>query len=132
MDFETALTAELKTIAALQGRVYPLASPEANAGKGVPYLIYVSSEGVRTRDLDHYRKGRVVEGELNIVTVRYSEMKAITRSVIDIIIGMERRVIGTDGPFIQEVKYDKAVELWEDGPKLYRCLIDFEMYFEGS
>jgi hypothetical protein len=43
---------------------------------------------------------------------------------------MEQRVIGTDGPYIQELTYEQPIELYEQNPNLYRCLIDFEVYFD--
>ena len=130
MNFEAALTQELKTIVALQNRVYPLAAPEATAGNGVPYLIYGSSDGLRTKTLDGYQSGRLVQGEINIIAARYGDMKSITTYVVELLIGMERRVIGTNGPFIQELTYRQPVELYEQAPNLYRCLIDFEVYFD--
>lgn len=130
MNFEAALTLELKTIAALSNRVYPLTAPEATAGNGVPYLIYVSSEGRRTKTLDGFHTSKHVSGELNVIAARYADMKALTANVIDLLIGMEQRVIGIGGPFIQELTYDDPVELYEEQSQLYRCLIDFEVYFD--
>jgi hypothetical protein len=129
MNFEAALTLELKTIAALGNRVYPLTAPEATAGNGVPYLIYVSSEGLRTKTMGGYQTGKQVSGEINVITARYADMKSITADVIDLLVGMEKRAIGTGGPFIQELTYSAPVELYEDQPKLSRCLIDFDVYY---
>jgi hypothetical protein len=130
LNFEEALAQELKTIDALQKRVYPLVSPEANAGKGVPYLIYGSSEGQRTKTIgEGYQQGRTVRGELNVVAGRYADLKGLTRAVLDLLVGFEGRQIGTDGPLIQELTYGEPVELYEDAPGLYRCVIDFEVYF---
>lgn len=127
--FEEALTQEMKTIVALGGRVYPAAAPEATAGQGVPYLIYLSSPGLRTKTQDGYQARRVVRGELNVIASRQSDLTALGESVIDMLLSFERRKIGADGPFIQEVLYEQPVELYEPEPKLYRYLIDFEVYF---
>ncbi|WP_010498542.1 hypothetical protein [Paenibacillus elgii] len=127
--FEEALTAEMKSIAALEERVYPGFAPEANAGQGVPYLIYVSSPGLRTKTQDGYQTGRAVRGELNVVSARYANLKTVSAAVLDQFISFERRRIGTDGPFIQEVTYQQPVELYEDKPNLYRCMIEFEVYY---
>jgi hypothetical protein len=124
--FEQALEQELKTIAALNNRVYPLYSSEDIKS---PYLIYASSEGLRTKTMDGYQPGKKVSGELNVIAPRYEQMKMITAQVIELIIGMTGRSIGTSGPFIQELIYDTPVELYEPQPKLYRCVIDFEVYF---
>lgn len=130
MNFEPALVQELKTIAAFGNRVYPHVAPEAKAGNGVPYLIYISSEGRRTKTLDGFHTSKHVNGELNVIAARYADMKALTTNVIDLLIGMEQRVIGTGGPYIQELTYNDPVEFYEEQPKLLRCLIDFEVYFD--
>lgn len=130
MNFEAALVQELGVIAALGGRIYPLDAPETPYDLTQPYLIYASSEGLRTKTLDGYQIGRLVQGEINVIAPRYSDVKSITGAVLDVFVGMEQRVIGTGGPFIQEVIYRQPVELYEDAPKLYRCNIEFEVYFD--
>lgn len=129
MNFETALEQELKTIAAFEGRVYPLVAKETKAKNGVPYLIYSSSEGLRTKSIGGYQTGKTVSGEINVVAARYEDIKAITASVIDLLVTMEQRTISTGGPYIQEFTYEEPVELYEEAPKLYRCLIDYDVYF---
>ncbi|QYR20802.1 DUF3168 domain-containing protein [Paenibacillus sp. sptzw28] len=128
-DFEQALDQEMKTITAFSGRVYPLFSPKANAGQGIPYLIYSSSAGRRTKTQDGYQSGREVRGELNVISNRYADLKSLTNAAIDQLISFEQRRIGTDGPLIQEVTYQQPVELYEEDPKLYRCLIEYEVYY---
>lgn len=130
MNFDEALAAELKTITALNSRVYPLTAPETSFDTSAPYLIYGSSYGLRTKELGGYQAGKAVSGELNVIAPRYSEMKSITSSVIDKIISFQSRIIGTTGPYIQNITYEEPVELYEEKPKLYRCLIDFSVYFE--
>lgn len=129
MRFEPALVQELKSITALGGRVYPLFAPEAVKKNGVPYLIYASSEGLRDKSLDGYMRSREVRGELNIITERYSDLKAITKKVVALLIGFEGRQIGSDGPYIEEVTYQMPVEIYEAQPDLHRCVIEFQVYF---
>jgi len=132
MDFEAALTQELKTIAALGNRVYPHVSPEANAKVGIPYLIYVSSAGERLKSLgEGYLEGNEVRAEINVMTAKYKDLKAIVNDVLELLIGMEQRAIGTNGPFIQELTYTQPVELYEEKPQLYRCVIELNTFFEG-
>lgn len=130
MNFEAALTVELETIAALENRIYPLTAPETSFDLTKPYLVYGSSEGLRTKTLGGYHSGKSVEGEINVIAPRYADMKSITAAVVDVLVSMEQRVIGTGGPYIQELTYETPVELYEEAPKLYRCLIDFEVYFD--
>jgi hypothetical protein len=130
MDFEQALQEELtNAIPALGGRVYPLFAQEAKKHNGVPYLIYASSEGLRDKTLGGYLKSKEVRGELNIITERYSDLKAIAKQVIALLIGMEGRRIGSDGPRIGELTYRMPFETYEPQPDLYRSLIEFTVYF---
>ncbi|WP_028562252.1 hypothetical protein [Paenibacillus pinihumi] len=130
MDFEEALIHELKTVSAFDNRIYPLSSPEANAGNGVPYLIFVSSEGEQAKSLgEGHLSSKEVPGEINIIASTYEEMKLLTKQVIPLLTGMEQRVIGVDGPYIQEFTYKKPVELYENQPGLYRCHIEFNTFF---
>lgn len=129
MSFEGALVVELKTIAALNNRIYPLTAPETSFDLTQPYLIYGSSEGLRTKEMGGYQTGKTVRGELNVIAPKYADIKSITASVVDKLVSFEGRTIGTGGPFIQEIIYGEPVELYEEAPKLYRCVIDFEVYF---
>lgn len=129
MDFEPALVQELNTITALGGRIYPLFAPEATKHNGVPYLVYASSEGVRDKTLGGYLKSKEVRGELNIITERYSDLKAITKQVVALLVGFEGRRIGADGPYIEEIAYQMPVEMYESQPQLHRCVVEFSAYF---
>jgi len=130
VNFEAALAQELATISSFGGRVYPLHDPEATKHNGIPYCIYRSSDGVRDKTLGGYQSGKQVSGEVNVVATSYASMKSVAHAVVELLISMERRVIGTGGPFIQELTYEQPVELYEEAPKLYRGLIDFTVYFE--
>lgn len=129
--FEPALVQELKSIAALENRIYPLFAPEAVKKNGVPYLIYASSEGLRDKVLGGHLESKEVRGELNVITSLYSDMKAITKQVIAILLSFEGRRIGTNGPLIEELTYQMPVEMYEPQPDLHRCVVEFSAYFEG-
>lgn len=129
-DFESALRHEIvSAIPALGGRVYPLFAPEANKHNGIPYLIYASSEGLRDKSLNGYMNSKEVRGELNIIAERYSEMKAITKEVIALLVSFEGRQIGVDGPYISEVSYQMPIEMYENQPDLYRSSIEFSIFY---
>lgn len=129
-DFEAALRQEIiNAIPALGGRVYPLFAPEATKHNGVPYIIYGSSEGLRDKTLGGYLDSKEVRVEINVIAERYSDLKAITKQVVALLIGMEGRQIGTDGPFIEGVTYQMPVEMYESQPELYRCVVEFSAYF---
>lgn len=126
MNFEEALAFELETIPKLKGKVYPGFQP----GKTAPYLVYLSSPGLRTKELGSgYLTGKEISPSLNIITSGYAELKALSAQVVDIVASFQGRVIGADGPFVQEVTYQEPTELYEAEPNLYRCVIDFQVYF---
>lgn len=125
MTFEEALTFELEQLPGLSESVYPVFEP----GRAEPYVVYQSSEGRRTKALDGYKEGRVVPCELHVIVKRYSELKQHVRDIIDALISFEGRIIGEDGPHVQEITYEEPVELYEEKPKLHRCVIEFEVYY---
>lgn len=127
MDFEAALTIELKTIPDVQNRVYPLDAPKKTAN---PYITYKSSEGKRTNTITNgYLSDRSVRGEINVIAPRYSIAKRITSQVIELIAGMNLREIGDAGPYINEMTYEEPVELFEPAISSYRCVIEFRTYY---
>lgn len=131
MIFDKALVSELKGIASTQGCVYPLNAPEKVRKSGVPYIIYSSSAGVRTKSIgEGYSGGKQVSVEVNVVTGTYELMKAMTADVVTLLEDMECREIGTGGPYIQELTYFEPVEFYETEAQLYRCSIEFNVFFE--
>lgn len=128
--FETALVEELKTITEFNNRIYPHTSPDANAAKGIPYLIYVSSEGLNDKTLEGYQFSKFVPVEFNIITKTYEQMKILTKQVISLLKTFEGRQIGASGPQIDELTYQTPVELYEKEPKLFRCVIEVTFYFK--
>jgi len=134
MLFEDAMIEELNRIPEITGKVFPLEAPRLGSDQNpvrAPYVIFVSSEGRRTSSLDGFHASKVADLELNIVGATYPEMKSITRQVIDVVLGFQQRVIGTDGPYIQEVIYEAPNELYESAAKLHRSVLNIEFYFKG-
>lgn len=76
-------------------------------------------------------QSREVNATLNVVTSKYIDLKSISNAVVDKLVGFQSRVIGNNGPFIQEVSYEEPKEFYEELPNLYRCVIEFSVYFEG-
>ncbi|MCM3492846.1 DUF3168 domain-containing protein [Paenibacillus lactis] len=126
MNFEEALTFELEQVPKLSGKVYPGFLP----GKTAPYLVYLSSPGLRTKVLESgYLTSKEVSATLNVITSKYSDLKIISDAVIDKVISFQGRAIGNGGPHIQEVTYEEPKELYEPEPNLYRCVIEIQVYF---
>lgn len=128
-DFESALTEELKGISAFGSRVYPVYAQDADAGQGVPYLIYVPDFGVPTKSLDGYLASRETQVEINIVASGFSSLKSLTDETIKKLTSFSRRKIGTDGPFVRDLSYQRPAVMYEQEPRLHRCLIDFTFYY---
>lgn len=126
MTFEEALRAELSSISGLSNKVFPL---HAKEGITTPYIIYVSSEGIPDKTFEGYLDSKEVECEINIIHNSYSSMKSLTKSVLDKIRSFQGRYIGGYGPLIQNVSYEKPVELYENEVSLYRCLIDIKVRY---
>jgi hypothetical protein len=125
MDFEQALTAELKTIMG-----FNKVSPHmVGQGTKAPYCFYMSSDGVFDKSLEGYLDSKELECEINIVTDKYSELKPLTRLVINKLISFQGRSIGNSEIFIQNFTYEKPVELYEKEVNLFRCLIDCKFKF---
>ncbi|MGO4185209.1 DUF3168 domain-containing protein [Paenibacillus sp. TAF43_2] len=122
MEFEPALVLELREIEGFSSKIFPLVATE---GVPAPYIAYSSSEGLREKNLSGYTNSKEIEVDLNIIAGTYKEMKRLTALVIDKLISFESRVIGKEGPFVQELKYERPVELYEPLPKLHRCVIEF-------
>lgn len=130
MNFVESLIKELKTITKLNNHIYPANAPEKVRKEGVPYLILLSSVGVKTKSLNGYSGGKQVSVELNVVASTYSKMQEISQQVVALLEGMEQRNIGETGPFVQELTYYEPKEFYESAPQLYRCLIDLEVFYE--
>lgn len=126
MTFEEALTQELDAIPELTGKVYPISA----TGKKAPYAQYISSFGVQDKEFGGYMVSKSVDAELNIITGSYEELKPLMAAVIGILTSFEGRVIGQNGPYIQELSYDQPVEMYEPNPRLYRSVVSFRAFFE--
>ena len=128
MTFEEALRTELITIEELNEKVFPLTAPE---GTEAPYLIYVSSRGRHDKALEGFQKSKTVSVEINVIHDRASKMRALARQVKALIMGMEKRRIANEGPFIEEAIFEnEGTELYEHEVDLYRCVFDLTFYFE--
>jgi hypothetical protein len=123
MNFEEAFRAELSTITELTNKVYPL---NATEGVKAPYVIYMPGEGLQDKTLEGYLASKEVECEINILHDSYGNLKSLAKQVLSKVISFQSRMIGDNGPFIQNVTYEKPVELYESQVFLYRCVIDLK------
>lgn len=119
-DFEQALVAELGSLPGMTGKVFPL---DATEGQTPPFIVYLSSYGERVKTLNGYLQTKEIPIEVNILSSTYTGIKPLIPAAIEKLISFVGRVIGTSGPYVQEVSYDSPTELYEEEPKWYRCII---------
>ena len=78
MNFEQALTYELKTITGLTGKVYPQKAPE-NATP--PFVVYFSSDGEPIMALRGPTNMTELSCEIHVSAETYEQMKSLTKNV---------------------------------------------------
>ena len=127
MDYEPALRLELMAVTGLNNKVFPNVAPPNTV---TDYAVYKSSEGQQEKSLNGYLQTKSVDTELNLITSTFANLKTLEKAVIAKLISFQSRAIGTGGPFIQNISYEKPIELYEPLPKLYRAIINIQVYFE--
>jgi hypothetical protein len=126
MVFEEALVYELETISGLNDKVFPLSAPEDTEP---PFIIYVSSEGKKVRSLEGYSDLTEVTFEIHVTTIHYSDLKSMTKLVMDKINSFYSRAIGVNGPVIKSVSIDEPVESKVEELDYNRCAFDCHIRF---
>jgi hypothetical protein len=124
MNFEESLVYELSSIEGLSKKIFPLS---AVAGVETPFLVYVSSEGEEDRTLNGFIGSKQITCEIHIIANSYSELKRITRSVIEKIKTFWGRQIGVNGVYIKSVAYDPPVETVDEELNLRRSAFDLRV-----
>lgn len=128
MTLEEALRAELMTIEGLSNKVHFLDGKE---GIVAPYLIIVSSEGKHDKSLEGFHNSKWVPVEFNVINDKYSNMKSLSKLVMDKLKGFEGRKLATTGPYISEIEFDTdSSERFEKEVGLYRKIISTTIYFK--
>ena len=126
MIFEEALREELASLPELAEKVFFL---NAKEGTLAPYIICVSSDGAKDKTLQGYLESKEVPCEINVLHPNYTGLKSLTSKVIDKLLSFQGRSIGTGGPFIKNVTYEKPVELYEAQINMYRSVFDITVKF---
>jgi hypothetical protein len=126
MKFEEALVYELSEIAEIRDKIFPLSAPEDSEP---PFVIYVSSEGVKVASLEGYSDLTETTFEIHVTTVDYATLKSVTKQVMDKIFSFYSRAIGEAGPFIKSVSIDEPVESKVEELDFNRCAFDCHVRF---
>ena len=126
MVFEEALRKELQTISVLANKVFPLNAIE---GTKTPYIVYVSSEGLKYKTFDGFYDPKEIALELNVIHSSYGSMKSLTNEVINLLFTFENRVIGGEGGIlVKNLSYDMPIELYEHEVNLFRSVIEVRLH----
>lgn len=112
MDFEQALVAELSSITALNGKVFPMSASE---GTNPPFVLYVSSEGEKVQTLGGYvDTNKELTCTLHVVAQDYEGLKGLIKSVIDKVTSFFGRPIGVNGPVVKALNYTEPTEMYNE------------------
>lgn len=124
MTFESLLVQELKKITTLNDNIYPLAVPESVAE---PYIAYCQSGGEYYKTLDGYSEESEVSYEINILSSKYSQLKALEKEVVAILKALVNKKVNNS--IIQEVDVQMPIEQYEEAIKLKRANISFTVFY---
>lgn len=125
MDLEQGLTVELSAVPGLSNKVYPITAAQ---GTNVPYLTYVLGGNERTQDLLGHDGLVKSQYQLDLYHSTYAELKALKKLVLQTIKTFSLRNLGGSGPYIQQVELMTEYETYEDGVKLYRGMVEFNVH----
>lgn len=127
LNFEQAITVELKTISGLTTKVFPVNAPE---GTVAPYITYDSDDQNWEKVLDGFLTSGPLHCSVDVLHTTYANMKALAALVKAEIASWLMTTIATTGPYIQDVTFDELLpELFEPEVNLYRKIIGFTVYF---
>lgn len=125
MNLEESLYAELKSIVGIT--VWPMNAPE---GTVAPYVTYETSDLSEDKALDGYLSHGNANCSVDVFGATFPLMKSTAALVKAKIKSFEGRVIGTQGPSIQELTFSESnPEMYEPEINLYRKSINFKVYF---
>ena len=127
LNFEQAITVELKTISGLSTKVFPVNAPE---GTAAPYVTYDSDDQNWEKVLDGFLTSGPLHCSVDVLHTSYANLKALAALVKAEIASWLMTTIATTGPYIQDVTFDELLpELYEPEVNLYRKIIGFTVYF---
>lgn len=126
MDFEQALRAELVPLSNLANKVFPLFAPE---GTTPPFIVYQKIRTDYVKTLDGTQTKRDGWYEFDILAPTYSELQTQYTQLVTKLKTFTGRTIGTNGPFIENVTIENAVELYENQVDWHRMNMEVKFYF---
>lgn len=126
VDFEQALRAELVTLTNLSNKVFPLFAPE---GTLPPFVVYQKIRTDYVKTMDGTSANRDGFYEFDLLATTYSDLQSKYVALVEKLKTFVGRNIGTNGPFIQNVTIENAVELYENQADWHRMNLEVKFYF---
>lgn len=127
MDFEAALTYELNTIPLITDKIFPL---QATEGTKAPYVTYLKGSIKPLRTLTKMLPTQSGSYEINVLSGTYGGLQKIYKAIISKFKDMQGRIIGQEGPYMQEIAILDVVEMYEKEIGLYRMYIEFKITYK--
>lgn len=127
MELHEAIKIELESASGLSGKVFPLNAPE---GALTPYCTYKQSGSERENGLFGMVPLMKCEFQFDAYHISYNSLESIKKSLIQLIKTFNQRNIGGSGPYIQQVEILNDFEAYESNIKLYRGIIELNLYYE--
>jgi hypothetical protein len=126
VNLEEALTNELRSISELTNKVFLLRATENTKA---PYLVYSLSSNNRNQNLNGY--DGLLEGryQLDVYNSTYANLKALLKLVIAKIKTFSQRVIGSSGPYIQQIIIENEFETYENNVLLFKGIVEIKIFY---
>jgi hypothetical protein len=126
MDFEQALRAELATLPGLTNKVFPQFATE---GTKPPFIVYQKYRTDYVKTLDGTQFLRDGFYEFDILTPTYASLQQNYTSLVTLLQSFVGRNIGTNGPFVQNMRIEDVVENYERQMDWHRMNVEVKFYF---
>lgn len=126
MEFEQALTSELRSISGLSNKVFPIAAPD---GSVPPFVVYYKATGGMVKTLSGTTKMRNGMYEIDILAKTYAELQTLFQAVKAKVLSFAGRTVGGSNILMQDVTIENFIELYEGEVKWYRINFELRFYF---
>lgn len=127
MDIEKGLITELTSIDGLMNKVSPVISAQNIA---TPYLVYTLNNVERENSLNGITGLCGATYQLDIFHSNYSDLKDLSKLVLDKITSLNNRNIGNTNTYIQQIDIENELNFYETEVNLYRQTIEFLIYYK--
>ena len=127
MDLGESLKIEFESIAALNGKVYPVMAPQKTVA---PYLTY--EHGKTDRNTELLGTANLLESQyqIEIYHSSYLNLMVLKKLVLTKINSFNLRNLAMTGPYCQQLEIINDFETYENLVFLYKGIIEFDINYE--